>query len=75
MRYGTYIGITIIGWFQYYLKYKNIKQYLIKNKRYGSCDGIRFGFVNGKKHAFLIQNAFPVIEEFIDKFSQNFTIF
>ena len=35
------------------------------NKR-GFCDGIRFGYVNGKERAFLIQNCFPITEEYID---------
>ena len=39
-------------------KYMNI--YEKKIKRYKSYEGIRFGFVNGKKRAFLIQNMCPV---------------
>jgi len=31
-----------------------------------NCDSIVFGFVNGKKRAFLIQNSFPVTSEYID---------
>lgn len=39
-----------------------------KMKRYkGRFDGIRFGYVNGEKRAFLIQNLCPVTEEFVDK--------
>lgn len=46
-------------------KYK--KLYDEKQKRYnGKFDGIRFGFINGKERAFLIQNACPVIEKYID---------
>ena len=38
-----------------------------KNKRYnGNFDGIRFGYVNGQKRAFLIQNMCPIIERYID---------
>ena len=33
----------------------------------GFCDGIRFGFVNGNERAFLIQNCFPITEEYIDE--------
>ena len=32
----------------------------------GHFDGIRFGYVNGKKRAFLIQNMCPVKAEYID---------
>ena len=36
-------------------------------KRYnGNYDGIRFGYVNGQKRAFLIQNLCPVIDKYID---------
>lgn len=46
-------------------KYK--KLYTEKQERYkGNFDGIRFGFVNAKERAFLIQNACPVIEKYID---------
>ena len=38
-----------------------------KIKKYSSYDGIVFGFVNGKKRAFLIQNLCPVTEEFISE--------
>ena len=33
--------------------------------KWGNCDTIRFGYVNGEKRAFLIQNAFPVTEKYI----------
>ena len=33
-------------------------------KRYNRCDTIEFGYVLGKKNAFLIQNMFPVTEEY-----------
>ena len=36
------------------------------NKYNGNFDGIRFGYVNGKKRAFLIQNMCPVTEQYID---------
>ncbi|MBQ8519283.1 MAG: hypothetical protein IJ455_06775 [Agathobacter sp.] len=43
------------------------KLYNDKMHRYnGHFDGIRFGYVNGKKRAFLIQNMCPVTEEYID---------
>lgn len=60
--------ILFIGWYQFLLKLINIKKlYDEKQKRYnGKFDGIRFGFVNGKERAFLIQNACPVIEKYID---------
>lgn len=42
------------------------KLYDQKMERYkGSYDGIRFGFVNGQKRAFLIQNLCPVTEKYI----------
>ena len=45
-------------------KYKNIYNNKIqKNPNY---DGIRFGFVNGKERAFLLQNICPVIDKYID---------
>lgn len=46
-------------------KYK--KLYDEKMERYnGNFDGIRFGYVNAKKRAFLIQNACPVVDKYID---------
>lgn len=45
-------------------KYRNI--YNNKMSRYGKCDTIRFGYVNGQERAFLIQNAFPVTLKYID---------
>ena len=46
-------------------KYENL--YYDKMQRYnGHFDGIRFGYVNGKKRAFLIQNMCPVKAEYID---------
>ena len=33
---------------------------------HGNYDGIRFGYVNGKKRAFLIQNMCPATYEYID---------
>jgi len=38
-----------------------------KIERRGYCDGIRFGYVNGNERAFLIQNCFPVTENYIDE--------
>ena len=46
-------------------KYKRI--YEEKKKRYKEYDGLRFGYVNGKYRAFLIQNVCPVSEEYIDR--------
>ena len=44
------------------------KLYSEKMQRYnGKFDGIRFGYVNGKKRAFLIQNMCPVTLEYIEK--------
>ena len=37
-----------------------------KKKRYKEYDGLRFGYVNGKYRAFLIQNVCSVSEEYID---------
>lgn len=46
-------------------KYETI--YNEKIRRYnGNFDGIRFGYVNGEKRAFLIQNICPITEEYID---------
>jgi hypothetical protein len=46
-------------------KYKAL--YSAKMSRYnGQFDGIRFGYVNGKERAFLIQNACPVTDDYID---------
>lgn len=44
-------------------KYKAL--YDKKKKRYKEYDGLRFGYVNGKYRAFLIQNVCPVIEEYM----------
>ena len=46
-------------------KYKKI--YNNKIAKRGICDTIRFGFVNGEERAFLIQNCFPITEDYIDK--------
>lgn len=45
-------------------KYETI--YNHKIEKYGECDGIVFGFVNGRRSAFLIQNSFPITLEYID---------
>lgn len=45
-------------------KYERI--YNHKIEKYGQCDGIVFGFVNGKRSAFLIQNSFPITSKYID---------
>ena len=36
-------------------------------QRYKNYDGIKFGYVNGQRRAFLLQNIFPITEEFVDK--------
>ena len=46
-------------------KYKKI--YNKKVNKYPNYDGIRFGYVNGNKRAFLIQNICPVTEKYIDE--------
>ena len=46
-------------------KYQQI--YDKKVAKYPAYDGIKFGYVNGEKRAFLIQNIFPITERFIDK--------
>ena len=43
-------------------KYTRI--YEEKKLRYSTYDGIKFGYVNGQKRAFLIQNIFPITENF-----------
>lgn len=35
-------------------------------ERYGRCDTLAFGFVVGERKAFLIQNMFPVTEEYFN---------
>lgn len=35
-------------------------------EKYGRCDTLAFGFVLGEKKAFLIQNMFPVTEEYFN---------
>lgn len=45
-------------------KYQRIYDH--KVEKWGNCDGIRFGYVNGKRSAFLIQNAFPITEKYIE---------
>ena len=47
-----------------YNKYKNIKDKIeTKGKK---CDGIVLGKLSNVPHAFLIQNAFPATEKYID---------
>ena len=47
-------------------KYEHL--YEQKMARYhGKFDGIRFGYVNGERRAFLIQNVCPVTTQYIDK--------
>lgn len=45
-------------------KYKDI--IAKKKKRYGKCNTIVIGLFAGKENAFLIQNAFPIIEKYFD---------
>lgn len=45
-------------------KYKRIINQ--KLKKYRQCDTIVIGNYRGRKHAFLIQNIFPIIEKYID---------
>ncbi|MEG0688613.1 MAG: hypothetical protein RR466_07990 [Hungatella sp.] len=45
-------------------KYRDL--YEEKKERYPEYDGLRFGYVNGKYRAFLIQNVCPVSKEYID---------
>lgn len=42
------------------------KLYEEKKKKYKEYDGLRFGYVNGKYRAFLIQNVCPVSKEYVD---------
>ncbi len=46
-------------------KYEEI--YQNKLIRYPNYDGIRFGYVNGQRRAFLIQNMCPVSQKYIDE--------
>jgi hypothetical protein len=45
-------------------KYKSIVEN--KKRKYGKCNTIVIGKFAGKENAFLIQNAFPVIERYFD---------
>lgn len=45
-------------------KYKRINER--KEKKYGKCNTIVIGRFAGKENAFLIQNAFPIIEKYLD---------
>ena len=45
-------------------KYTRI--YEEKKRRYKSYDGIIFGYVNGNRRAFLLQNIFPITENYVD---------
>lgn len=42
------------------------RQYKHAIDKYGLCDNISFGYVLGKRRAFLPQNLFPVTEEYIE---------
>ena len=42
------------------------EQYKVSVKKYGVCDNISFGYVLGKKNAFLPQNMFPITEKYIN---------
>ena len=44
-------------------KYQQIYDNSIK--KYGICDNVVFGYVLGRKRAFLVQNLFPVSEKYI----------
>ena len=45
-------------------KYRDIIKYKIK--KYGRCDTIVIGNYRRRKHAFLLQNMFPITEKYID---------
>lgn len=45
-------------------KYKKV--YINKLKKYKKVDTIVFGKVKGKENVFLIQNMFPILEEYIE---------
>lgn len=45
-------------------KYEN--QYETSLNKYGICDNISFGYILGKKCAFLPQNMFPITEKYIN---------
>jgi hypothetical protein len=45
-------------------KYKRIVEN--KKRKYGKCNTIVIGKFAGKENAFLIQNAFPIIEKYFD---------
>lgn len=45
-------------------KYSNLIERSIE--RYGKCNTIRIGYVSGRKAAFLVQDAFPIISKYID---------
>ena len=48
-------------------KYEAIYNKKVKNNPSGICDTIHFAHVLGKKSAFLIQNMFPILPEYIKK--------
>ena len=45
-------------------KYERI--YAEKILRYRNYDGIKFGYVNGERRAFLLQNLFPITSNYLD---------
>ncbi len=45
---------------------KYTKQYNHSIEKYGICDNVSFGYVLGRKCAFLPQNMFPITEQYID---------
>lgn len=45
-------------------KYEEIYNKSIK--KYGKCDSISFGYILGEKRAFLVQNLFPVTENYVE---------
>lgn len=42
------------------------EQYEASMNKYGVCDNISFGYILGKRTAFLPQNMFPIIEKYIN---------
>ena len=60
-QYGGYSWMVPIS--SRIAKYQAIYDKQIEKR--GFCDTILFGFVNGSNRAFLIQNAFPISEDYV----------
>lgn len=68
--YNFYDANTSIKWLipvsSQVEKYEDVYSDLIKKSKNGECDTIVFGYILGKKCAFLIQNMCPIIDDYIN---------